>query len=299
MEIPKIQSPIRVCALAFAAILSGGSAAAASSTLDGIAAGVSPWTLYQISETSGASSDPRPINGYGFETAMATAPNGLLFANGEDFFFNDELLTLNLATGATTLVAPLTGVLTGATANSFAFSPDGTLFAIYGNRTLYTINTSTGSATLVGSLAGTAPAIGQQAVAFSSSGTLYLTNAANLYTVNQSTGATSLVAPLNFNSSFGQSGAPILMNMSFDPIGGILYTSLNWSGAPNGGYSSYLGTIDIATGAVTEIGSTAQGLGPLAFETLATPEPSSGLYLSAGVLTLAWRRSLRSSARRV
>ncbi len=233
-------------------------------------------------------------------SAIATAPNGLLFAAGEDIFFDDELLTLNLATGAPTIVTPLAGLPTDVNANGYAFSPGGTLFAIYGNQNLYTINTTTGAATLVGSLPGTEPLIGQQTLAFSSSGTLYLTNGANLYTVNQSNGATSLVAPLSFSSSFGESGAPMFMYMSFDPTGGTLYTSLNWSGGgPNGGDSSYLGTINIATGAVMEIGSTAQGLGPLAFETAATPEPSSGACLSAGVLALVAlrRRSLCSKSK--
>lgn len=251
---------------------------------------LSPYGLYQISSAGGAGTELGPIDGFSGVSAMAIAPNGMLYASGQNFLMTEEeLLTLNPATGAPTLTI-LTGVPIELTANAYAFSPGGILYAIYGNQSLFTINTSTGAATLVGS--GVAGSISNEALSFSNNGTLYLSNGTNLYTVNPNTAATSLVAPLDFDSSFGLSGAPTLMSMSFDPTDGTLYTSVVGNG------SSSLGTINISTGEVTKIGPTVSGLGPLAIE--ATPEPSSGLLFPAGLLALViWRRRVLRSAARI
>jgi hypothetical protein len=249
------------------AALCGGSAIG-DSIIYGIGSGSSPYELYQISATTGAGIDLGPIDGFGGVTAMAAAPNGTLFASRLTFLGDEELLTLNPTTGTATLATPLTGVSTSPanpipTANAYAFSPGGTLFAIYGDQSLLTIDTSTGQATLVGSLADNCCA---PALAFSNGGMLYLSDGTDLYTVNQSTGATSLVAPLDFDSGFGLSGAPNVMSMSFDPTDGTLYTSVV-SRVGNG--SSSFGTINVTTGEVAWIGSTVMGLGALAIEATA------------------------------
>jgi hypothetical protein len=261
------------------------------SIIYGIGPDLSPYALYQISSASGAGTELGPIDGFPGVSAMAIAPNGMLYASGQNFLMTQEdLLTLNPATGAPTLAETLTGVPIELTANAYAFSPGGTLYAIYGNQSLFTIDTSTGAATLVGSILAGSP-ISNEALSFSNSGTLYLSNGTDLYTVNPSTAAVSLVTSLDFDSSFGLSAAPILMSMSFDPTDGTLYTSVVGNG------SSSLGTINVTTGEVIRVGSTVSGLGPMAIE--ATPEPSPELLMPAGLLALAVRRrrALRSPVR--
>jgi sugar lactone lactonase YvrE len=62
----------------------------------------------------------------------------------------DSLYTMNLATGATTLVGPLSGPTNP---NGLAFAPDtGTMYLVDNSTdTLYTINLTTGAAAVIGS----------------------------------------------------------------------------------------------------------------------------------------------------
>jgi hypothetical protein len=182
------------------------------------------------------------------------------------------------------LVTLLTGLPNDVGAYSFAFSPNGTLFATYGGE-LFTIDVNSGDATLVGQTPG-------GSLAFSSDGTLYSSNGGDLYTVNQSTGAASLVTTLAFDSGFGETGSPNQMSLAFDPADGTLYTLAEWAGVEQ----SWLGTIDIATGEVTPIGITGfVGPGGLAIE--ASPEPASGFLIPVGLFILvALRQSLAGRA---
>jgi len=257
-----------------------GATAAGASVFYGIGPGTaSPYGLYQIAPGTGTGTVVGPIS-Y-IVGAMDVAPNGTLFSDGLDLLLNHDLLTLNRSTGAATLVAPISGIPFGLSANDFAFRPDGTLFSIYGLNNIYTINTTTGAAAFVGH-------VGGNTIAFSSAGTLYLADGVSLYTVDQSTAAMSLLIALTFDSSFGLSGTP-QMHMTFDPSDGALYAIVYGNG------SSSLGTINIGTGAVTRIGPTVSGMGPLA---IATPEPSSWLFFMTGLCIVGgWRwRIMRPKA---
>jgi hypothetical protein len=81
------------------------------------------------------------------------------------------------------------------------------------------------------------------------------------------------------------------MSMTVDPATETLYTAVGWY-TPDSAWSSALGIIDPETGDVTRIGPTQIGLEALAIQ--ATPEPSCGFLMSAGILLLlAFRRKLR------
>src|SRR5690242_9926510 len=118
--------------------------AATGATIYGVGFGpAAPNELYQISRTTGVATLIGPISGFVSVGAMDAAPNGRLFSNGLEFFGGEDLLMLNPLTGAPTIVAPVTGAFSNASANDFAFAPEGTLFALYAGNSLFTINTST------------------------------------------------------------------------------------------------------------------------------------------------------------
>jgi hypothetical protein len=276
----------RTLGLILAATMGQGMAVS-QSTIYGIGAGPSPYTLYRISPTTGAGTLVGPIFGFIDASAIAFAPNGVLYDFGHDFFFSPFLLTINTSTGAATPVAAITGAPSNAGANSFAFRSDGVLFALFGASSIYTINTATAAATLIGSPGASIPT----ALAFSSSNVLYLADKNNLYTVNQATAATTLVTPLTYDPSFGSN--LLLRSMKFDPATGTLYVAVWNQGMP---VQASLGSINLATGAVTRIGASVLGLdglaiGPALVSPSATPLPSSLLLLCIGLLALfGWSR---------
>jgi hypothetical protein len=142
------------------------------------------------------------------------------------------LYVVDSDTGASTLVGPygVTGVL------AQAFSPDGTLYAIYNagsaSAHLATVNIHTGAATPIGSPAG----VPLEAMAFAPDGTLYAGNfnTNNLYTINLSTGAPTLVGALGFTG---------IMDMDWDPANSTMYAIASLCAG------SSLYSINLATGA--------------------------------------------------
>ena len=148
------------------------------------------------------------------------------------------LYVVDSGTGASTLVGPygVTGVL------AQAFSPDGSLYAIYNSGSasahLATVDIHTGAATPIGSPAG----VPLEAMAFAPDGTLYAGNfnTNNLYTINLSTGAPTLVGALGFTG---------IMDMDWDPANSTMYAIASQPGCV--GSSSFLYSINLATGAGT------------------------------------------------
>ena len=118
--------------------------AATGATIYGVGFGpAAPNELYQISPSTGAATLIGPISGFVTVSAMDAGPDGRLFSNGTLFFGGEDLLLLNSLTGAPTIVAPVTGAFSNASATDFAFGPEGTLFALYAGDSLFTINTRT------------------------------------------------------------------------------------------------------------------------------------------------------------
>src|SRR5262249_4183840 len=111
----------------------------------------------------------------------------------------------------------------------------------------------TGVVTLVGAINSTGSS--GNGLAFAPDGRLFHADDAVLNTLALSTGAATTVAPLGFPSVACDS--PNIDALAFRPDGGV-YASLA------GPAATYLATIDTATGKVTAVGQTVDGLDGLA-----------------------------------
>lgn len=230
--------------------------------------------LYVVDSNTGASTFIGP---YALPVvAQAFSPNGTLYAitRGGNTTLA-QLATVNLTTGAQTLVGSPTGVQTEA----MAFTPDGTLYAAnFNTNNLYTLNPSTGAATLVGALGFT----GIMDLAWDpANSTMYavasLCNGSSLYSINLSSGAGTLVTPVA-NSC--------LMSLAIDSSNRLLTTDFANPNSP-------LYQIDVATGNLTSLGNT--GLGSTMGATAApVPEPATLTLLASGILSGVVRRRKRN-----
>lgn len=147
-----------------------------------------------------------------------------------------KLFKIDSTNGTSTLVGSygVTGVL------AQAFSPNGTLYAIFKagstSAQLATVNTNTGVATPIGAPAG----VPLEAMAFTPDGTLYAGNfnTNSLYTVNPTTGSATLVG----NLGLGNLGFAGIMDMAWDPANSTMYA------IASGCNGSALYSIDLQTG---------------------------------------------------
>jgi hypothetical protein len=171
--------------------------------------------------------------------ALAIGPGNVVYASSTT---NDALYTLDLLTGAATLVGPYGD--TAVIMHGLEYVP--TTDTLYGvsshNNGLYVINRSTGTATLVGT-SGLASFtnLGWN----SATGVMYATNSGSdsLYTIDLATGSVTLVGPLL--------GPTNPNGLAFHPGSGTLFLVDN---ATDTFYS-----LNTATGAATPIGTTGAG----------------------------------------
>src|SRR5262249_50056910 len=98
-----------------------------------------------------------------------------------------------------------------------------------------------------------------------SGATLYFAAGGNLYTLNQSTGAASLVAA--FSGAFA--GSDRLSAMDIQPGTSIMFASKRT------GSSNRLVTVNLTTGAVTDVGASALHLDALAFVAAVAATPTA------------------------
>ncbi|MFC2094696.1 T9SS type A sorting domain-containing protein [Bacteroidota bacterium] len=180
-----------------------------------------PWTLIA------------PMTAPGFLSSATFGPTGILYFTDTSTF---ELYTVNVATGALTLVGSTTVGLNGIT---YDWST-GTFWAVDAT-SLYTIDVGTGATTLVGpfGLGGGELMID---VAVSCAGEIYAYDLVSngFFSINPATGAATLIGDIGFVANFGQ-------GMNYDYSTGILYMSAFNSTTTTG----QLRTVDVATGMTT------------------------------------------------
>ena len=152
------------------------------------------------------------------------------------------LITVDLATGAETTVAAITGVNSSQTITAMAWNPtNGTMYIGTTDITtseLYTLDLTTGAATLVGTIGQS----GLIAMAFNCDGSLYSVDLVtdDLWSIDPTTGVGTPVGPTGFDLNFAQ-------DADFDPATGIMYLSAY----NNGTSSGQLRSVDLATGTTT------------------------------------------------
>ena len=245
-------------------------------------------TLYQVDPADGSIITTIGPTGVSGMTSMAFNPltsvmYGITTAGGEsDVPCESNLYTINLATGAATLVGP-TGVPRGKP--DAAFRADGTLFVFSTNDGyVYTVNLATGAMSPVGNT-GVEP--WDISLTFDG-GTLVMTDGDTVYTVNTTTGLATEVAPLGLGVNDS--------NMSTThPITGQVYLGNRTRDYPGEAGVFELFTLNAANGNMVFLGDNdiAQGMSAIEFAYGVKPMKSIptlagwGLLLLAGLLGLA------------
>ena len=178
--------------------------------------------------------------GFPYSLALAFCPPGGVRYTITNTFGAAQLATLNLGTGAATLVGSPLGqslAIMGMTC-----SPDGTLYAVgqanplsLDYNSLYIINRETGLASRVGSLDVSGGFL--MALAFAPDGTLYGANVSTLFTVDLSSGHATKV--IDF------SGVKSVMGLAIDSDGNFYVSDYV--------ASSSIYALDISTGVATLI----------------------------------------------
>jgi hypothetical protein len=169
-----------------------------------------------------------------------------------------RLVIINPETAVATVVGPL-----GFANSDISFRSDGTLYGYEaggtttGNRSMTTINLSTGAATKVGT-AFTGALTAGGGLAFSPNGTLYLsaTNASGtLDTLDPATGFRT-VGPSFFGAPIPGSANGAMNAMACNAAGTLFAVNSDRVGPSPAVASSFLVTIDPASGGVTPVGTT-------------------------------------------
>ena len=160
-----------------------------------------------------------------------------------------QLVSVDISTGAVTIIAPITGLPVNQTANALAFNNAsgiwylGTTDANFSNVSkLYTIDITNGAIALIGDITN---CNGLLALAIDCDGNAYGVDAvgSNLVSINLSNAQGTVVGPLGVPPLFAQ-------DADFDPATGTLYWSAYWLTGPFGDTGG-LRTIDTSTGAST------------------------------------------------
>jgi hypothetical protein len=205
--------------------------------------------LYRLTPYTGAATSVGSFD-VGLMTGLGWDPiSGVMYGTSREGA--GGLYTVNLSTGAATLVGPHGVKLHGLEYDRWT----GTLFGAYGagaDDCLYSINTATGAAALLGHIGhfheSSLDTVGGLAVS-PKTGVLYgadngsLIGWGALVTINKATGAGTLVGTCTQH----------IDGLAFDPYTGVLYGIDNWDGC--------LYTIDLDTGQTTLAGATGLGNG--------------------------------------
>ena len=243
-------------------------------------------SLYDISAADGSGSNVR-LSTQGQLGGLALAADGTLYATR--ISGNGELYTLDIVTGAATLVGATTigvgeGGLDFHPSSGELYAANGSIGAISGQ--LYTINTSTGFATPIGQILDEfLNPIDSSALAFDSLGNLYVLKTGTvpeLYEVDPTDASVISMVPIT-----GFPPGLTLGGMEFDDISDTLYVAMN----------GVLAEVDPATGASTILGPTpaTSALEVVAFCSeppgilpVPTMTGLGGMVFAAGVASAGW-----------
>ncbi|WP_432411451.1 T9SS type A sorting domain-containing protein [Rasiella sp. SM2506] len=151
------------------------------------------------------------------------------------------LYSVDIATGAYTLVGPMTEGYVGFSSNPV----DGVLYGFDTNLDLYTIDTATGASTLIAPITGTGSA-GLADIAITGAGIMYVHDLGTdeIYTIDLVTGVATLVGATGFDANFAQ-------GMTWDPNSDTLFLAAYNPGAARAEWRS----VNITTGATTVVGN--------------------------------------------
>jgi hypothetical protein len=232
-------------------------------------------------------------NGLNFGiTGMAYNPvTGVLYGSTHNLSTADpatqaKLVTIDPLTARVTVVGSFNAGNIGArpaTMADIGFDSNGLLYGVgsIGGPNLYSINPASGQATAIGSTGLTSTSGG--GIAVSVGGTIYGTPTSSRFgTYDLPTGAfTNIANPVK-------------------PVGGA-YAALDFDSStgnlwgldlgPDPGLEGFLVTIDLATGVVTNVGSSVMGLDAIAFVPI--PEPAASALIAVSAISLFRRRRER------
>ncbi len=151
------------------------------------------------------------------------------------------LYSVDIATGAYTLVGPMTEGYVGFSSNPV----DGVLYGFDTALNLFTIDTATGASTLIGPITGTGSA-GLADIAITGAGIMYAHDLGTdeIYTIDLVTAAATLVGPTGFDANFAQ-------GMTWDPNSDTVFLAAYNPGAARAEWRS----VNITTGATTVVGN--------------------------------------------
>jgi hypothetical protein len=283
---------MRIAALLSALVVLLVATSARAATLYASTSAGTTGELYIINSATGAVvQDVGPLNdavGTNYPiTGLAFNPiNGVLYGStGNAGTVDATLVTINPATALVTVVGafnagPTNSTGTPATMGDISFTSAGQLYGVatIGGPNLYSINTATGQATLVGAN-GVSTSTTGGGLAINSGGVFYATPTASRFgTYNSTTGAyTNIANPVK--PAGGGYGA-----LAFD--GSTLYGLNVGTGSPP---PSHLVTINTATGAVTDLGTSVNSLDAIAFQPV--PEPATFALIGGAIAFVLTRRS--------
>lgn len=191
------------------------------------------------------------------------------------------LYTVDVATGADTYIAPMTGATAGQMIAGMACDKStGIMYVSTTSITasdIYTIDLTTGVLTLIG----TTGIPGLIEIAIDGTGTMYGWDIVSdvSYMIDKSTGASTLLGPLGYDLNFAQGG-------NWDPLSDQIYLAAYAGGGQ-------LMTLDKVTGALTAIGpfpggAEVDGLAfPGAAENWIAIDPSGGTVSAGGSMQMA------------
>ena len=237
--------------------------------------------LYAIDPTTGEATLIGSM-GMNWCSGLVFSANGTLYAFGEGEDGNPALFTVNVATGAATLLGesltPRQSAVYDCNSDlGLALSPtDGTLYAAIDN-CIVTLAPSNGTATIIGQTEYIDYYDYGSALAFSPSNTLYAASD-GLYTVSPETAADSQVAQF--------SGYPSGCNDSDSEVSGLSFNGNTLYGVLECAVGNYLVTVNTTTAAMTVIGQTLDDLYAIAWlpncalstsscSTIPTPTPTT------------------------